>query len=273
MQRPDVRALGLLCLALLTSAPASAADPLRDPPSYTDLADLVIASPVIVRAEVARAGRLSRRVAPDVPPGEARHLIEAKLVGALKADGLLPAGAEWLWQGPDGAIVLKGREFLAFLQPAGAGRKAEIAAYRLVSARGQLPWSEPLEQRTRAILADLAAHGGAPRVSEVKSGFHVPGTVEGEAESQIFLVLEGGRPITLSVLRRPGEAPRVTVATGDLIDETAEAIRPETLMWRALACDLPRSPPPAMATDPGLAADYRAVIDSLGPCGRTPPPR
>jgi hypothetical protein len=160
---------------------------------------------------------------------------------------------------------------LAFLQPAGPGRKPEIAAYRLVAARGQLPWSEALEARTRAIIADLATHGQAPRVREVKSGFHVPGTVQGEAESQIFLVLEDGRPITLTVLRRPGEAPSITVATGDLIDESAEPIRRETLLWRALACDLPKAPPASLAADPGLVRDYEAVLASLGDCGRSRP--
>lgn len=264
---------GLWLFLMAPVAMAQPADPLRDPPGFTDLADLVLASPVILRVEVRKADRLPRRLAPDVPPGEARHLIEARLVTALRAEALLPAGAEWLWQGPEGAMVLKGHEFLAFLQAAGPGRKPEIATYRLTSARGQLPWSAPLEARVRAILADLAAHGRPPRVEAVKSGFHVPATVEGESESQIFLLLEGGRPITLSVLRRPGEAPRVTVATGDLIDESAEPVRPETLLWRALACDLPPAAPRSLSADPGLVADYAAVLASLGPCGRTSPSR
>lgn len=258
-------------LALGGPAMAQQAAPLNVSPGYTDLADLVIASPVIVRAQVLKSGKLSRRLAPDVPPGESRHLMEAQLVGALKAPDLLPAGAEWLWQGPEGYFTAKGREVLAFLQPAGPPRKPEIAAYRLVAARGQLPWSESLEGRIRAILADLATHKEAPRVQEVKSGFHVPGTVQGEAESQIFLVLEDGRPITLSVLRRPGEEPSITVATGDLIDETAEPIRRDTLLWRALACDLPGIPPASLGADPGLRRDYEAVMKSLGDCGRSRP--
>ncbi|WP_448578793.1 hypothetical protein [Thermaurantiacus sp.] len=266
---------GFLLLALGRPLPAPAAAQQSVAPAatpgYTDLADLVVASPVIVRAQVVKAGKLSRRLAGDVPPGEARHLMEMRLVGALKAPGLLPAGAEWLWQGPEGHFAAKGRDVLAFLQPAGPGRKPEIAAYRLTSARGQLPWSETLEARIRSILADLAAHGQAPRVREVKSGFHVPGTVQDEAESQIFLVLEDGRPITLSVLRRLGEEPAITVATGDMIDESAKPIRRETLLWRALACDLPRVPPPGLAGDPGLVRDYEAVIASLGDCGRSRP--
>jgi hypothetical protein len=108
-------------------------------------------------------------------------------------------------------------------------------------------------------------------VAAVRSGFHVPGAIAGESESQIFLEMAGGAPITLSVLRRQGAEVAVRVATGDIIDESAAPIRRETLLWRTLACDLPATPPETLGADEGLRADYAAVRQSLGPCGRTRP--
>lgn len=258
--------LSLLVVALALPAPGPAAPAQR--PGYTDLADLVLASPVIVHATVARAPRLARRLAPDVPPGEARHLVEARLVSLLKGEGLAPAGAEWLWQGPAGAAPAKGQDLLAFLVPADGGRP-EVRPYRLVAAAGQFRHDPELEARVRAILAEARAPGGVPRVTGVRAGFHVPGTVAGESESQFFLSAANGGPLTLVVLRRPGGQPLVKVATGDLIDESAAPVAPETLLWRTLACDLPAALPGALATDPGLVRDWDAARASIGPCGRT----
>lgn len=264
----------LLLLALAAPWPATAqaetALARADAPGYTDLADLVLASPVIVRATVTRAPRLSRRLAPDVPPGEARHLVEARLVSLIKGEGLAPAGAAWLWQGPAGAAPGRGTELLAFLVPAEGGRP-EVRPYRLVAATGQLPHSAALEARVRAILAEARAPGGVPRVTGVRSGFHVPGTVAGESESQFFLSAASGGPFTLLVLRRPGAEPEVKVATGDLIDESAAPVAPETLLWRTLACDLPVTLPAALAGDAGLARDWEAARRAIGACGRTAP--
>ncbi|WP_448582414.1 hypothetical protein [Thermaurantiacus sp.] len=259
--------VALLLVAL--GAPAMAQPAVAPPvaPSYTDLADLVLASPVIVRATVTRAKRLSRRLAPDVPQGQARHLVEARLVSLLKGEGLVPAGAEWLWQGPAGAAPTRGVELLAFLVPAEGG-KPDIRPYRLVAVSGQLRHSDTLEARVRAILADAHTRG-IPRVTGVRSGFHVPGTIAGESESQFFLAAASGGPFTLVVLRRPGAAPLVKVATSDLIDESAAPVTPETLLWRTLACDLPAALPGTLASDPGLARDWMAARAAIGACGRT----
>lgn len=250
--------------AMTWATPAAAAEPL----AWVDLADLAIASPVVVRATVDGADRLSSRVAPDVPAGERRHLVEARLIAALRSPGLVPARAEWLWQGPAADAPRKRDDVLAFLIPAGEGPKPEIAQYRLAAAHGQLRWDAGVEAAVRAILADLAQWKTAPEVESVRSGFHAPGTIEGESESQIFVGLKGGTPITLTVLRRPGAAPETRVATGDLIDESAKPVARETLLWRALACGLPAATPAALAEDPALARDYKALKESLGPCGR-----
>ena len=94
----------------------------------------------------------------------------------------------------------------------------------------------------------------------------------GEAESQFFLTTADGKGVTLVVTTRPGEAKRVTVASGDVIDESAAPVRRDTLLWYRLACTLPAVLPPAVAARPGggpaLTADYAAARVSLGPCDR-----
>jgi hypothetical protein len=63
---------------------------------------------------------------------------------------------------------------------------------------------------------------------------------------------------------------RVLVARGDIIDESAERVRPGTLLWYRLACFLPaRLPASAGGADPALAMDWRDALASLGPCGKT----
>ncbi len=257
--------LALVLAAMLAPGPAAASL------AWIDLADITVASPVILRAKVDRARRLGPRVAPDVAPGRQRLLVAARLVSALRTPGLVPARAEWLWEGEPSAAPRKGTELIAFLVPAGPGPRPELAQYRLVAAHGQVPWDPGTEARVRAILRDLAGWTTAPEVEAVRSGFHVPGTLEGESESQIFLALKGGTPITLVVLRRPGALPEIRVATGDLIDESAAPVEPETLLWRALACGLPREAPEPLAADPALARDYVAVRAALGPCTRRSP--
>ena len=105
--------------------------------------------------------------------------------------------------------------------------------------------------------------------------FHVAGTVAGEGETQIFLRTENGDPVSLSVLRRPGQPPRWAVALGEIVDEAARAPVPGTLLWYRLACSLPPVLPAravrtlAVADAEAARADYRLVIEALGPCGRT----
>jgi hypothetical protein len=68
-------------------------------------------------------------------------------------------------------------------------------------------------------------------------------------------------------------ARRVTVARGDVIDESATSVKPGSLLWYRLACALPATLPDAAGgNDPELAADWSAAIASLGPCQRRPAP-
>jgi len=125
------------------------------------------------------------------------------------------------------------------------------------------------------ILAALVAPDAPPRILGLGDAFHVAGTIAGEGETQIFLRTESGDPVSLSILRRPGQAPRWAVALGEIVDEAARPPEPGSLLWYRLACSLPPAlPPQAVRTlsvqDAEAArADYRLVTAALGPCRRT----
>ncbi len=257
-----------MCALFLASAPASASIL-----SWTDLADLTLASPAVLVATTENAGKLSRKSAPDVPPGEVRALIEARLTAALKAPGILPARGEWLWQGTADAKnrppFAKGSLVIAFLEPVASAGSPDIQQYRLTAPHAMQPWSPDTEATVRAILEEATRpENGGLLVTAVTDGFHSSGTVAGQSESQFFLATESGRPLTLLVEKSPGNAPAVTLATGDMI-ERALPIVPRTLRWRALACGLPAALPPKLSASPELSADYEAARASIGPCGRT----
>ncbi|MBX9729190.1 MAG: hypothetical protein K2X31_09805, partial [Sphingopyxis sp.] len=89
---------------------------------------------------------------------------------------------------------------------------------------------------------------------------------------------ESGDPVSLSILRRPGETPRWAVAFGEIVDESATVPQRRTLGWYRLACGLPPALPPAsLAAMPGAEArataeDYALVLRSLGACDRSTNP-
>jgi len=120
----------------------------------------------------------------------------------------------------------------------------------------------------------VLAPGAPPPVTGITSAFHVPGSLPGESETQIFLRTADNRPISLNVLRRPGEQPRWAVALGEMVDNSAEPPRRDTLLWYRLACGLPRQLPAAaldqidIPARAGARADYQLVLDGLGACQR-----
>ncbi|WP_310497791.1 hypothetical protein [Sandarakinorhabdus sp.] len=255
----------LILLAFAGSPLASA----ERPPGYADLADLTLAAPVIVRGTIEKTSRLNAKAAPGLAAGKARLLVTARLEAALVAPGALPARLQWLWDAPLDARgkppKVQKMTVLAWLNAPGAD-----GATRLVSRLAQQPWDAGLESRVRAIAIE-ARSGKIPVVTSVSNGFRAEGTVPGESESQFFLTAKDGRPLTLVVENRPGEARRVIVSRAEIIDESAERVRPETLLWYRLACVLPAElPSTAGGDDPALAADWQAALLSLGPCGRTP---
>ena len=259
---------------LLVAAPAQPQAP-AIPLSWTDWADLALLSPVVIRATVNRVDRLSKKEAPDVPPGDVRALVRADLAAALKSPGVLPAEAAWRWQGPADA---KGRvpfgkkaDVLLFAAPLSGGADPSVQPLALSGVSGQQPWSAEGEAVVRDVLRQALKPGAAGlMVTGLRDAFHAEGEIAGTSESQFFLRTEGGAPLTLVVTRAPGVPAQVRVATGDLVDG-AQSVQPRTLLWRGLACGMPARLPAAFSGSAALAADWALAQRAIGACGRTLP--
>ncbi len=261
---------GFLAAGLAFPVAGAAADPGR-----ADLVELTVEASIIVRAEIGKTSRLSDKLSPGLAPGFRRHLVQARVTNVLIAPGFVPREIEYLVDlGADArgrTPKLKGLPVLLFLAP---GQRE--AQFQLVKPWGQVDWTPERDAYIRAVAAEAVADPNVRDMEIVGLGqaFHVPGSVPGEAESQIFIQTKSGDPMSLVVLSRPGQQKRLSVATGDIIDDAAAGVKDGSLLWYHLACGLPRELPGASTStlDPDTAAsareDYRFVIDSLGRCDR-----
>lgn len=244
--------------------------------TYADLADLALAAPIAAHVRVRDADLLSAEEAGSVPPGHRRFLVEAELVALIRGAGGLPARVSYLVDLPDDARgrrarIRRGTEYLVLATPV-PGRPAEL---RLAAPDAQIAFSAEAATRLRDILTEAASADAPPRITGFGRAFHVPGSLRGESETQIFLETEDARPISLIVLRRPGEAPRWSVALGEIVDQAARAPAAQTLLWYRLACTLPSTLPASSLGDASpdeaqaIRADYQLVVEGLGRCLRS----
>lgn len=244
-------------------------------PGYADVADLVIASPIIADAAIRSAVKLKNADSAGVAPGFTRFYVEADLVALVKGAGGLPPRIGYLLDvAPDSSgrlPKLKKLRVLLFGRPV-AGMPNQI---QLVAPDAQIAWTPANDQRVRAIAQALVAADAPPVITGIGNAFHVPGALPGEGETQVFLTTNTGAPVSLTVLRRPGEQPRWAVALSEIVDEAAAPPARDTLLWYRLACALPaqlpaRSTAQLAESDAGIAReDYGFVLQQLGPCGRT----
>jgi hypothetical protein len=243
-------------------------------PTYADLADLADRAPLVARVEPRDVVRLKPEQAPNLRPGMARIFVKAKTRAVLVGEAL----GESVGYLADVPLTAKGklpklekRQVLVFAR-AVPGRPGEL---QLVAPDAQLAWDPVLEGRVTAILTELLAPGAPPRITGVREVSFVPGNLVGEGETQIFLSTQSGDPISISVVRRPGQAPTWGVAFGEIVDQAARPPARDTLAWYRLACFLPSSLSSAtMLTGDGearraAAEDYRWVRGQLGACPRS----
>jgi hypothetical protein len=243
--------------------------------TYADAADLGLEAPVAAHVRIHRASVLRAQDAVDVPAGHRRFLVVADVVSLIRGPGALPARVSYLVDLPNDergrAARLPRRGEYLLLAADVAGRPGEL---RLVAPDAQIPYSAAEADRFRAILRAAAARDAAPRITAVGRAFHVPGAIPGESETQLFLQTADQRPVSLTILRRPGEQPRWAVSLAEFVDETATTPAAGTLLWYRLACSLPRTLPRQSAGEASagewaaIQADYRLVIEGLGPCTR-----
>lgn len=263
----------LAATALALAAPESLAQVQPASPSYADLADLALPAPIAAHVRIARAVRLKDEQAQGVPAGKSRFYVQADIVSLIKGPSGLPVRVAYLLDlpnRPDGKAAKLERKSEHFVFASEVdGRPGEL---RLAAADAHIPFDAGSGQQLRELLREAALADAAPRITGVGRSFHVPGALPGEGETQIFLQAADGRPISLNVIRRPGEEPIWAVALSEIVDQAAEPPSRNSLLWYRLACSLPRSLPPQSVSEgsaQAVAADYRLVLDSLGPCERT----
>lgn len=250
----------------------------REGPGYADMADLAVRAPLILKGEITQVIPLKPAQAGPVSAGFRRAYITIRTVALIRGDGGVAPNLSYLYDiqlDSRGKLPkLKKQPVLLFAQL--GGRPGEI---QLIAPDAQIGWTQPRESMVRAITGELLGARTPPVITGLGEAFHVAGTVQGEGETQIFLKTDSGEPVSLSIVRRPGQAPQWAVALGEIVDEAAAAPKRDSLLWYRLACFLPPALPAASVRTLAVAdaeaarADYRVVIDGLGSCGRTRPGR
>lgn len=243
-------------------------------PAYADLADLVLAAPVIADAAIRSTARIKGAEAAGVAPDRTRLYLEVDVTALIRGTGGLPPRIGYLLDVATDARgrvpKLKNARVLIFARPV-SGTTDQV---QLIAPDAQLDWTPALDARTRQIARDVLASDAPPVITGIGNAFHVPGALPGEGETQVFLTTADQRPVSLSILRRPGEPPRWAVALSEIVDEAAGPPARDTLLWYRLACALPPALPDKSTAslepaDADLAReDYRFVLSALGACGR-----
>ena len=267
--------------AMQAPTPAAATSPY----SYADIADLASAAPIALHARIYSAAALKPAQAPGVAAGHARFYIEADVVSLIRGSGPLAARISYLVDLPLDAKgkapkLKKKQPILLFARPV-AGATAGISntgSVRLIAPDAQLPWDPATEAQLRAILTELVKPGAPPAITGIANGFHVPGTLPGEGETQLFLNTQTGEPVSLTILTAADGSRRWAAAFGEIVDGSAAVPARNTLAWYRLACGLPRTLPlnKLAGTAPEdrrkAASDYAIVLGALGECTRTRKP-
>ena len=243
--------------------------------TYADMVHLSESAAVVVRAVVKDQVALEPERAPGVATGHVRLFVEAETQALIA--GNVPVG-ESLRYLVDVTLTDRGKvpklkksEVLLFARTV-PGRPGEL---QLVGDGAHQAYSPELEARLRPVLSSLLAADAPPKVVGVGDALAVEGTLVGESETQLFLDTESNGPVSITVVRRPGQQPRWGVSWTEIVDQSARPPSQGTLEWYRLACTLPADLPAAanLTRDPrarALAArDYAYVIEQLGPCQRT----
>lgn len=266
-------------------APTTAAAPSRY--TYADLADLASAAPMVIHARVHRAAALKPERAPGIAAGYTRFYVQADVVSLIRGTGPLASRIDYLVDLPNSssgkpAKLKKKQPVLLFANPVSTAGAAvpNTGSVRLVAPDAQLDWDPATEAELRSILTELVKPGAPPAITGIANGFHVPGTLPGEGETQLFLDTKSGEPVSLTVLTSADGTRRWAAAFGEIVDESAAVPARGTLAWYRLACGLPRELPLAKlaGTAPAdrrkAASDYAVILGALGDCPRTrtPPP-
>ena len=269
----DVIVVGAL---LATPATAVSAQVMQNSASstYADLADLSDAANLVLKVKIRKQAEVEPERAPGLRPGFARLYVEADTIALLSGNVPIGESVKYVVDVPRDAKgrvpKLKKQEMLLFARSV-PGRPAQI---QLVGIGAQIRWTPELEARTRPILAGLVAPDSPPVVMGVRDALSVDGNLVGESETQLFLSTRGDGPVSVTVIRRPGQKPVWGVSFTEIVDPAALPPRPNTLAWYRLACFLPQTLPGEANLSRNAQSraqaveDYSYVISQLGPCPR-----
>ncbi|RYD60257.1 MAG: hypothetical protein EOP58_16645, partial [Sphingomonadales bacterium] len=177
-------------------------------PSYAALAAQVVRAPLILDARIREATKLDPDQAQGVAAGRARYYIVADVLALIRGKGAMPARVSYVadvaldrrGKGPK----LKKQRVLLFAIPV-ASRPDQIQLTGIESQRNYLPETDAL---VRTIAREAVAADAPPAITGVGNAFHVPGSLPGEGETQVFLTTESNVPVSLQIVRKPGMAPR-----------------------------------------------------------------
>lgn len=269
--------------AMQTPAPVTATSAY----SYADIADLATIAPMTIQARIYKAVALKSDRAPGIKAGQVRFYVEADVVSLIRGAGPLAARITYLVDlplDPKGKApkLKKKQPVLLFARPV-AGVSAgtsSTGSVRLVAPDAQIAWDPATDAQVRAVLTELVKPGAPPAITGIANGFHVPGTLPGEGETQLFFDTATREPMSLTILTAPDGSRRWAAAFGEIVDGSAAVPARNTLAWYRLACGLPRTLPVAKlgGTAPEdrkkAVSDYGVVLGALGECTRTrtPPP-
>ncbi len=271
-----------LIISILTINPVHSATPTAggfavpaDNAAYVDIADLVTISPLIIDAKVRKTTKISIEQAIGVPQNLQRLLVEADVMALICGLNGSPASVKFVLDVPKderGRIPkLKKQRFFIL----GDNVKGHPDQVRLSRPDSLVQYSPANDAMLRSITKEAVMLDAPQKITGVASAFYSPGTVVGEGNTQIFLRTQNRQPFTISVASAPGQPKRWSVSTSELIEETTSVPRRNTLLWYRLACGLPKYLPSELVESGGgenaarAQDDYNAVIEALGPCGRT----
>jgi hypothetical protein len=269
-----------LAAVALASSAGIAAQPVQtvtemgqSPSPYPEIIDLALRSPVVVDATIRSLTRITGPEAAMVPPGWHRYYVTVDITALVRgtAGSIQPRVGYVL----DVPLDARGRpprlrktRVMLFARPV-SGRPDQI---QLVDLNAQQPWTPAVDAATRQAVREAIDPAAPPAITGISNVFHVPGSLPGEGETQIFLATETGAPVSLLVQRRPGMDRRWAVALSDIVDQAAGPPEPNTLLWYRLACGLPErlsTDRIAANSEPDTRSaieDYALIRDALGPC-------
>ncbi len=246
-----------------------------DGPTYADLVALADSAPLVVHARIRKMARVEDARMRPPAAGTGRFYIQAETRALITGRSAIGQSFAYLVDLP---LDAKGRprarkkdEVIVFAR-AVPQRPEEV---QLVRPDAQIAWSPEVEARLKPIITALLAPDAPGKVTGVREMSYVPGNLAGEGETQIFLNTADNSAASVTVRHQPGQPPQWGASFSELVAQVGRPPAPETLEWYRLACGLPPTPAGATNGSDGPAAqamaeaDYRFVIEALGPCRRS----